>query len=105
MSWPALNQSILLNNGYKMPILGLGTYCVTRTNKTTEAIFDAVKAGYRHFDGASMYNNEKEVGLALNRAMKEFKIPRYFRLHQKYLIPKVPKAVSRSWGLHVTVPT
>ncbi|KAK8512321.1 hypothetical protein V6N13_097027 [Hibiscus sabdariffa] len=49
-----------LNTGAKIPSIGFGTYGVAGNTVAT-----AVKAGYRHIDCASLYANEKEVGVAL----------------------------------------
>jgi alcohol dehydrogenase (NADP+) len=59
------NARIPLNNGSgRMPALGFGTLipdaAVTRT-----ATRDALEAGFRHFDCAERYRNEREVGEAL----------------------------------------
>lgn len=66
----SLNQSLELNNGLKMPVLGLGVY--KSGEHTKEAVLAALEAGYRHIDAASVYGNEKEVG----DAIRESGIPR-----------------------------
>lgn len=66
----SFNQSFELNNGIKMPVLGLGVY--KSGENTKQAVLDALEAGYRHIDVASFYGNEKEVG----DAIKESGIPR-----------------------------
>ena len=53
-----------LNNGVKMPILGLGTYGL-RGNDGQKAISQAIQIGYRLIDTAQMYGNEAQVGAAL----------------------------------------
>merc|ERR1719500_2190175 len=53
-----------LNNGVKMPRLGLGTWKAP-AEKTKEAIITAVKAGYRLIDCANDYDNEHVIGEAL----------------------------------------
>ena len=62
----SLNQSLELNNGLKMPVLGLGVY--KSGEHTKEAVLAALEAGYRHIDAASVYGNEKEVGDAIRES-------------------------------------
>ncbi|STQ86868.1 aldo/keto reductase [Helicobacter muridarum] len=62
-------QTLTLNNGITMPILGLGTYTLTgRAGK--KAMSEAIEVGYRLFDSAQMYRNESELGAAINNAIK-----------------------------------
>jgi diketogulonate reductase-like aldo/keto reductase len=60
-----------LNNGVKMPWLGLGTWQASG-NEVLQATRWALEAGYRHIDTAMIYGNEVEVG----RAVRESGIPR-----------------------------
>lgn len=55
-----------LNNGVNMPMLGLGTY-VLRGGDCERCVLEALELGYRLFDTAQMYGNEREVGNALRR--------------------------------------
>ena len=55
-----------LNNGVKMPYLGLGVYQAQEGEQVSLAIKYALEAGYRHIDTASFYSNEKGVGKAIN---------------------------------------
>lgn len=60
----ALNDTALLNNGVRMPSLGLGTYQAEQGDETEKAILDAFELGYRHIDTAKIYRNEETVGRA-----------------------------------------
>ncbi len=55
------NNCITLNNGVKIPQLGLGTWFID-DDKVADAVKEAVKLGYRHFDTAQAYGNERGVG-------------------------------------------
>jgi alcohol dehydrogenase (NADP+) len=59
------SRRIVLNHeGGRMPALGFGTL-ISDAATTTSATRDALEAGYRHFDCAERYRNEREVGEAL----------------------------------------
>ncbi|EGO8621228.1 aldo/keto reductase [Enterococcus faecalis] len=63
-------QTITLNNGVEMPQLGFGVYQIP-LEETAEAVYQAIKAGYRLIDTASIYGNEKETGEGIKRAINE----------------------------------
>ncbi|MGI6053012.1 MAG: aldo/keto reductase [Bilifractor sp.] len=59
-----------LNSGYDMPQLGIGTFMLM--NHTAEnAVYEAIKDGYRLVDTARIYGNERGVGKAVRRAIRE----------------------------------
>ncbi|CAK7197719.1 hypothetical protein SEUCBS139899_000367 [Sporothrix eucalyptigena] len=64
--------NVKLNDGTEIPIVsyGLGTanYRGTRTSFEQKIVDDtvvAVKAGFKHLDGAEVYGNEEELGAAI----------------------------------------
>lgn len=66
-----------LNNGIKVPALGFGTYKITEESDMEVAIGEAVDKGYRYFDTAKFYENEKILGKYLNQAglkREDFKV-------------------------------
>ena len=63
-------QTITLNNGVTMPQLGFGVYQIP-LEETAEAVYQAIKAGYRLIDTASIYGNEKETGEGIKHAITE----------------------------------
>ncbi len=64
------SQTVVLNSGYKMPIIGLGTF--TLDNETAEnSVYHALKSGYRLIDTAKYYKNEEGVGNGVRRAIAE----------------------------------
>lgn len=70
---PTLVPTRKLNNGMIIPGIGMGTFGNDKfdSNQTAEAVYGAIKAGYRLFDGAAAYGNEKEIGKVYQRAFKE----------------------------------
>jgi diketogulonate reductase-like aldo/keto reductase len=66
---------ILLNNGSEIPALGFGTLIPDPT-ETKKAVKAALEVGFRQFDCAERYRNEKEVGEAMKEALREGKIRR-----------------------------
>jgi diketogulonate reductase-like aldo/keto reductase len=66
---------VLLNNGSEIPALGFGTLIPDPT-ETKKAVKAALEVGFRQFDCAERYRNEKEVGEAMREAFREGKIKR-----------------------------
>lgn len=56
-----------LSNGIQMPLLGLGVYDMS-SSETIQSVSDALEIGYRLIDTASLYRNEKEVGIAVRNS-------------------------------------
>ena len=57
-------ETVKLNNGVEMPILGYGVYQVT-PEECERCVLDALSVGYRSIDTAQAYFNEEGVGNAL----------------------------------------
>ena len=64
--------SVTLNNGVRMPKLGLGVYRCSPGQETERTVSFALQNGYRLIDTARLYANEKDVG----RALRASGIPR-----------------------------
>lgn len=63
----SLSSKIALNNGVKIPVLGLGVFQVA--NELAHAtVLKAFQLGYRHVDTASYYQNEEGVGRAVRES-------------------------------------
>lgn len=60
----SLATKIKLNNGLTMPHIHLGVYLMSGP-EASNAVAHALDAGYRAFDSAQMYHNEKDVGQSI----------------------------------------
>lgn len=68
-------STVKLNNGYEIPVLGLGTYKALG-GEVEQAVKDAIDCNYRHIDTAYLYGNEAEVGNAVRAKIAEKVIKR-----------------------------
>lgn len=57
-------ETIKLNNGVEMPLLGYGVFLVS-PDECERCVSDALEVGYRHIDTAQAYFNEEGVGAAI----------------------------------------
>jgi alcohol dehydrogenase (NADP+) len=64
------SYSVQLSTGRSMPLLGIGTARLKAEGAVT-AVLEALRAGYRHIDGAKVYGNEAFVGAAIAKAVSE----------------------------------
>lgn len=64
------NDTVLLNNGQTMPILGIGTYLLSQS-EAEDSVYWALRDGYRLIDTAHIYGNEEGVGKGIKRAISE----------------------------------
>jgi len=65
-------QTVKLNDGLEMPLLGFGVFQMTDAAECERAVLEALETGYRLFDTAASYQNETQVG----NALKQSSIPR-----------------------------
>ncbi|RNA67886.1 aldo/keto reductase [Alteribacter keqinensis] len=68
----SIHERTTLNNGVKMPWLGLGVYKAEDGREVINTIKEAVSAGYRSIDTAAIYENEEGVG----EAIRQVNVPR-----------------------------
>ena len=61
-------QTVKLNNGVEMPILGFGVYQVPDHNECERVVSEALETGYRLIDTAQAYFNEEAVGSAIKKS-------------------------------------
>ncbi len=66
------NSKVILNNGTKIPVIGLGVFRIPDGEEVINAVKLALLAGYRMIDTAMIYKNEEGVG----KAIRESGIPR-----------------------------
>jgi len=69
---PLSSTKLTLNDGLKIPAIGLGVFKSVPGPETYNAVLTALKFGYRHIDTAALYRNESDVG----RAIRDSGIPR-----------------------------
>ena len=69
------NRTVMLNSGYTMPIMGLGTYALDH-DVCVNSVMALLANGGRLIDTAYMYGNEEAVGEGVRKAMEEYGIPR-----------------------------
>lgn len=65
-------QTVKLNNGVEIPIVGFGVFQITDPAECERSVIDAVEVGYRHIDTAASYRNEAAVG----KGIKNCGVPR-----------------------------
>lgn len=64
------NGTVMLNSGYEMPILGIGTFRLSGS-EAENSVYWALRDGYRLIDTARIYGNEADVGRGIQRAIDE----------------------------------
>jgi D-xylose reductase len=102
-----MSTIVLKRTNQKMPVVGFGLWKVTKSS-CAETVYSAIKAGYRLFDGAGDYGNEKEAGQGVRRAITEGIVKReelfitsklWNTFHAKEHVNKIAKMQLDLWGL------
>uniref|UniRef100_A0A8H7XLV7 NADP-dependent oxidoreductase domain-containing protein n=1 Tax=Psilocybe cubensis TaxID=181762 RepID=A0A8H7XLV7_PSICU len=97
---------VKLNSGQEIPQIGFGLWKVTEN--TADVVYNAIKLGYRLFDGAFDYGNEKEAGLGVKRAIDEGIVKRedltivsklWNTFHEKERVEPIVRQQLEWWGL------
>ncbi|XP_060136000.1 aldo-keto reductase family 1 member C3-like isoform X4 [Zootoca vivipara] len=72
------DRGITMNDGNKIPILGFGTYSpdAVQKSKCEEATKIAIEVGFRHIDGAYVYETEEQVGRAIRAKISDGTVKR-----------------------------
>ncbi|CAM1510842.1 Fc.00g083550.m01.CDS01 [Cosmosporella sp. VM-42] len=63
-------KTATLSSGHKIPLIGYGTWQAA-PGEVGNGVYEALKVGYRHLDLAKIYQNQKEVGEGIKKALKE----------------------------------
>ena len=64
----SLKDTFTLNNGYKIPCIGFGTWQTPDGKTAVNSVIEAIKSGYKHIDTAAIYGNEKSIGKAIKES-------------------------------------
>ncbi|KAL2705774.1 hypothetical protein AAEP93_001024 [Penicillium crustosum] len=96
-----------LASGKEMPLVGFGLWKVPKET-AADTVYNAIKAGYRLFDGAYDYQNEKEAGEGIQRAIAHGLVTRaeifittklWNNYHRREHAIEMAKKQNDSWGL------
>ncbi|KAF6829469.1 aldo/keto reductase [Colletotrichum musicola] len=100
-------NSITLASGKEMPLVGFGLWKVPRET-CADTVYNAIKTGYRLFDGAYDYQNEKEAGEGVRRAIADGLVKRedifittklWNNYHHREHAVDMAKKQNETWGL------
>jgi len=76
-----IDSTYTLSNGVEIPCIGFGTWQIPVGRIAVEAVKEALRAGYRHIDTASIYGNEESVGQAIRQS--------YINPHEIFITTKL----------------
>ncbi|KAJ3548598.1 hypothetical protein NMY22_g1197 [Coprinellus aureogranulatus] len=98
---------VLKRTSQKMPLVGFGLWKVNN-DTCAETVYNAIKAGYRLFDGAGDYGNEKEAGEGIKKAIDDGLVKReelfitskiWNTFHAKEHVKQLADYQLKLWGL------
>lgn len=84
--------SIKLSSGNRMPLLGLGTWCLSG-EECYDVVKQALDFGYRHIDTAHSYDNQTMIGKAIEG----------FPRHELFLTSKIPLELVEADNIEASV--
>lgn len=61
-------QTVKLNNGVEIPMLGFGVFQITDPAECERSVVEAIETGYTHIDTAASYMNEEAVGRGIKQS-------------------------------------
>jgi len=61
-------QTVKLNNGVEIPVLGFGVFQITDATECERSVVEAIQTGYTHIDTAASYRNEEAVGRGIRQS-------------------------------------
>ena len=64
----SLKDTFTLNNGYKIPCIGFGTWQTPDGETAIKSVKEAINLGYKHIDTAAAYGNETSIGKAIKES-------------------------------------
>ena len=101
----------LNHGGGQMPALGFGTL-IPDAAVTISATRDALVAGFRHFDCAERYRNEREAGAGIQAGLAAARLARedifvttklWNSNHRPERVNRLSRGVSKDSGLHIWI--
>ncbi|KAF1989340.1 Aldo/keto reductase [Aulographum hederae CBS 113979] len=99
--------TVTLASGHKAPLVGFGLWKVP-LETCADTVYNAIKTGYRLFDGAYDYQNEKEAGDGIRKAIEDGLVKRedvfittklWNNYHSREHALQMAKAQNEAWGL------
>ncbi|KAK5230004.1 hypothetical protein LTR72_001539 [Exophiala xenobiotica] len=100
-------DKVTLASGHQMPLVGFGLWKVP-ADKAADTVYNAIKVGYCLFDGAYDYQNEREAGEGIRRAIADGLVTRegifvttklWNNYHRKDHALAMARAQNDAWGL------